>query len=115
MMHSFGYIWNRAMTSAPVDDTSVISFKPLSEDESERAYLAQQAIERREYEIRLTREFEENKLIIAQLEKQLVEVLKGKTTGSPYKSKEDKRAARIARRAARGGQHYCEKRFVGFV
>jgi hypothetical protein len=111
MMHSFGYIWNRAMT--PVDDTSVISFKPL--DESERAYLAQQELERKAYEARLTREFEENKLIIAQLEKQLVEMLGSKPTGTPYESKEDKRAARIARRAARGGQQYCEKRFVGFV
>jgi hypothetical protein len=110
MMHSFGYIWNRAMT---IDDTSVISFKPL--DESERTYLAQQELERKAYEARLTREFEENKLIIAQLEKQLVEVLKSKPTGTPYESKEDKRAARIARRAARGGQQYCEKRFAGFV
>ncbi len=97
----------------PVDDTSVISFKPL--DESERAYLAQQELERKAYEARLTREFEENKLIIAQLEKQLVEMLGSKPTGTPYESKEDKRAARIARRAARGGQQYCEKRFVGFV
>jgi predicted nucleic acid-binding protein len=105
MMHSFGYIWNHAV------------FKPLSEKEeaSEREYLAQQDLERKAYEERLTREFEENKLIIAQLEKQLVEVLKSKPTGTPYKSKEDKRAARIARRAARGGQQYCEKRFAGFV
>lgn len=114
-MHSFGYIWSRAMTSAPVDDTSVIAFKPLDESESERAYLAQQELERKAYEARLTREFEENKLIIAQLEEQLVEMLGSKPTGTPYKSKEDKRAARIARRAARGGQQYCEKRFVGFV
>jgi len=110
MMHSFGYIFRRAMT---IDDTSVISFKPL--DESERAYLAQQELERKAYEARLTLEFEENKLIIAQLEKQLVEVFKSKPTGTPYESKEDKRAARIARRATRGGQQYCEKRFVGFV
>ena len=109
-MHSFGYIFNRAMT---IDDTSVMSFKPL--DESERAYLAQQELERKAYEARLTREFEENKLIIAALEKQLLEMFKSKPTGTPYKSKEDKRAARIARRAARGGQQYCEKRFVGFV
>lgn len=112
-MHSFGYIWSRAMTSAPVDDTSVIAFKPL--DESERAYLAQQGLERKAYEARLIREFEENKLIIAQLEEQLVEMLGSKPTGTPYKSKEDKRAARIARRATRGGLQYCEKRFVGFV
>ena len=110
MMHSFGYIWNRAMT---IDDTSVIEFKPL--DESERVYLAQQELERKAYEARLTREFEENKLIIAELEKQLVEMLGSKPTGTPYKSKEDKRAARIARRATRGGLQYCEKRFVGFV
>jgi predicted nucleic acid-binding protein len=105
MMHSFGYIWNRAI------------FKPLSEkeEESERVYLSQQELERKAYEERLTREFEENKLIIAQLEKQLVEVLKSKPIGTPYESKEDKRAARIARRAARGGQQYCEKRFSGFV
>jgi len=105
MMHSFGYIWNRAI------------FKPLSEKEEtgERVYLAQQELERKAYEERLTREFEENKLIIAQLEKQLVEVFKSKPTGTPYESKEDKRAARIARRAARGGQQYCEKRFAGFV
>jgi hypothetical protein len=112
MMHSFGYIFNRAMN---IDDTSVISFKPLSEDESERAYLAQQAIERQAYEARLIREFEENKLIIAELEKQLTELLGSKPTGTPYKSKEDKRAARIARRATRGGLRYCEKRFAGFV
>ena len=110
MMHSFGYIFRRAMT---IDDTSVISFKPL--DESERSYLAQQELERDAYEARLTREFEENKLIIAALEKQLFEIFKSKPTGTPYKSKEDKRAARIARRAARGGQQYCEKRFAGFV
>lgn len=110
MMHSFGYIWNRAMT---IDDTSVIEFKPL--DESERAYLAQQELERKAYESRLTREFEENKLIIAELEKQLVEMLEGKPTGTPYKSKEEKRDARIARRATRGGLQYLEKRFVGFV
>jgi ribosomal protein S17E len=103
------------MTSAPADDTSVISFKPLSEDESERTYLAQQELERQAYEARLTREFEENKLIIAQLEQQLSELFRSKSTGTPYKSKEDKRAARIARRAARGGQQYCEKRFIGFV
>jgi len=112
MMHSFGYIWNRAMTSTP-DDTSVIEFKPL--DESEHAYLAQQELGRTAYEARLTREVEENKLIISELEKQLVEMLGSKPTGTPYKSKEDKRAARIARRAARGGLQYCEKRFVGFV
>jgi hypothetical protein len=115
MMHSFGYIWNRAMNSAPVDDTSVISFKPLSEDESERAYITQQELERKAYEARLTREFEENKLIIAALEKQLFEMLRSKPTGTPYESKEDKRAARIARRATRGGLQYCEKRFIGFV
>jgi hypothetical protein len=115
MMHSFGYIWNRAMTIAPVDDTSVISFKPLSEDESERAYLAQQELERKAYEARLIREFEENKLIIAQLEKQLVELIGGTPTGTPYKSKEEKRDARIARRATRGGLQDLEKRFVGFV
>jgi len=109
-MHSFGYIFNRAMT---IDDTSVISFKTL--DESERAYLAQQELERKAYEARLTHEFEENKLIIAALEKQLLEMFKSKPTGTPYESKEDKRAARIARRAARGGQQYCEKRFAGFV
>lgn len=109
-MHSFGYIFRRATT---IDDTSVISFKPL--DESERAYLAQQELERKAYEARLTREFEENKLIITALEKQLFEIFKSKPTGTPYKSKEDKRAARIARRAARGGQQYCEKRFAGFV
>ena len=115
MMHSFGYIWNRAMTSASVDDTSVIEFKPLSEEASEHAYLEQQKLERQAYEARLTREFEENKLIIAQLEKQLSELLWSKPTGTPYKSKEDKRAARIARRATRGGLAYCEKRFIGFV
>ena len=103
------------MTIAPVDDTSVISFKPLSEDESERAYLAQQELERKAYEARLIREFEENKLIIAQLEKQLVELIEGKPTGTPYNSKEEKRDARIARRATRGGLQYLEKRFVGFV
>jgi hypothetical protein len=103
------------MTIAPVDDTSVISFKPLSEDESERAYLAQQELERKAYEARLIREFEENKLIIAQLEKQLVELIGGTPTGTPYKSKEEKRDARIARRATRGGLQYLEKRFVGFV
>jgi len=70
MMHSFGYIWTRAI------------FKPLSEKEEtgERVYLAQQELERKAYEERLTREFEENKLIIAQLEKQLVEVFKSKPT-----------------------------------
>jgi hypothetical protein len=115
MMHSFGYLWSRSFTSAPVDDTCVIAFKPLSEEESERAYLAQQELGRQAYEARLTREFEENKLIIAELEKQLVEVLGSKPTGTPYKSKEDKRAARIARRATRGGLQYCEKRFAGFV
>ncbi len=113
MMHSFGYLWNRAMTSTSVDDTSVIEFKPL--DESECAYLTQQELERKAYEARLTREFEENKLIIAELEKQLVEMLGSKPTGIPYESKEDKRAARIARRATRGGLQYCEKRFAGFV
>jgi hypothetical protein len=113
MMHSFGYIFRRAMTSAPIDDTSVTEFKPL--DESERTYLAQQELERKAYEARLIREFEENKLIIAQLEKQLVEMLSGKPTGTPYKSKEEKRDARIARRATRGGLQYCEKRFAGFV
>lgn len=115
MMHSFGYLWSRSFTSAPVDDTSVIAFKPLSEEESERAYLAQQELERQAYEARLTREFEENKLIIAELEKQLVELLGSKTTGTPYKSKEDKRDARIARRATRAGLQYREKRFAGFV
>jgi len=101
------------MTSAPVDDTSVIEFKSL--DESENAYLTQQELERKAYEARLTREFEENKLIIAELEKQLVEMFRSKPTGTPYESKEDKRAARIARRATRGGLQYCEKRFIGFV
>jgi hypothetical protein len=115
MMHSFGYIWRSSFTPTSVDDTSVISFKPLSEDESERAYLAQQELERKAYEARLTREFEENKLIIAQLEKQLFELSGSKPTGTPYKSKEDKRDARIARRATRGGLQYLEKRFAGFV
>ncbi len=104
-MHSFGYIFNRFIG------------KPLSqeEDASEAEYTEHQDLERKAYEIRLTREFEENKLIIAHLEKQLFDVLMSRPAGSPYKSKEDKRAARIARRAARGGQQYCERRFVGFV
>lgn len=105
MMQSFGYMFNRFIE------------KPLSleEESGESAYLEHQDLEHKDYEDRLKREFEENKLIIAQLEKQLFELLQGKPTRSPYKSKEDKRAARIARRAARGGQQYCERRFVGFV
>ena len=83
-MHSFGYIFNRFIG------------KPLllEEDASEAVYTQHQDLERKAYEIRLTHEFEENKLIIAHLEKQLFDMLMNRPTGTPYKSKDDKRAAR---------------------
>lgn len=101
-MVSFGYRW-RLFTGEsteptdpcdPCDQCDKALLEALGPDDPSSSMLAA-----------ALREFEENKKMIAELERQLIEVSLARdlrrSPNTPYASKAEKRAAKIARRAMR--------------
>ena len=99
-MVSFGYRWRLFTGEAtePIDPCDKKLLEALGPDEQSSSIMD------------LLREFEENKQIIAELERQLIEVSVARnlirSPNTPYTSKAEKRAAKIARRAMRWPPRY---------
>ena len=100
-MASFGYRWRLFTGEAtePTDPCDKALLEALGPDDPSSSMLAAALLE-----------FEENKKMIAELERQLIEVSLARdlrrSPNTPYSSKAEKRAAKIARRAMRWPPRY---------
>ena len=100
-MVSFGYRWRLFTGEAtePTDPCDKALLEALGPDDPSSSMLAAALLE-----------FEENKKMIAELERQLIEVSLARdlrrSPNTPYSSKAEKRAAKIARRAMRWPPRY---------
>ena len=100
-MVSFGYRWRifTGETTEPTDPCDKELLEALGPEDPSSSMLAA-----------ALREFEENKKMIAELERQLIEVSLARnlrrSPNTPYSSKAEKRAAKIARRAMRWPPRY---------